>query len=58
MEYTHSQLDWWSLVWKRIFDLVVATIALIVFAIPMIIIAIVIKIDSKWPVIYKSKRVW
>ena len=58
MEYTHSQLDGWSLVWKRIFDLVVATIALIVFAIPMIIIAIVIKIDSKWPAIYKSKRVW
>ena len=58
MEYTHSQLDWWSLIWKRIFDLAVATIALIVFAIPMIIIAIVIKIDSKWPAIYKSKRVW
>ena len=58
MEYTHSQLDWWSLVWKRIFDLVMATIALIVFAIPMIIIAIIIKIDSKWPAIYKSKRVW
>ena len=58
MEYTHSQLDWWSLVWKRIFDLVMATIALIVFAIPMIVIAIIIKIDSKWPAIYKSKRVW
>ena len=58
MEYTHSQLDWWSLVWKRIFDLVMATIALIVFAIPMMIIAIVIRIDSKWPAIYKSKRVW
>jgi len=58
MEYTHSQLDWWSLVWKRIFDLIAATIALIIFAIPMIIIAIIIKIDSKWPAIYKSKRVW
>ena len=58
MEYTHSQLNWWSLIWKRIFDIVVATIALIVFAIPMIIIAIIIKIDSKWPAIYKSKRVW
>ncbi len=58
MEYTHSQLDGWSLVWKRIFDLVSATIALIIFAIPMIIIAIIIKIDSKWPAIYKSKRVW
>ena len=47
MEYTHSQLDGWSLVWKRIFDLITATIALIIFAIPMIIIAIIIKIDSK-----------
>jgi len=58
MEYTHSQLNWWSLIWKRIFDLVMAIIALIVFTIPMIIIAIIIKIDSKWPAIYKSKRVW
>ena len=58
MEYTHSQLDWWSLVWKRIFDLVISFIALIVLAIPMLIIAIIIKIDSKWPAIYKSKRVW
>ena len=58
MEYTHSQLNGWSLIWKRIFDLVMATIALILFAIPMIIIAIIIKLDSKWPAIYKSKRVW
>ena len=58
MEYTHSQLNGWALIWKRIFDLVAATIALIIFAIPMIIIAIIIKIDSKWPAIYKSKRVW
>ena len=58
MEYTHSQLNGWSLIWKRIFDLVAATIALIIFAIPMIIIAIIIKIDSKWPAIYRSKRVW
>ena len=58
MEYTHSQLDWWSLIWKRFFDITISIIALIVFAIPMIIIAIIIKIDSKWPAIYKSKRVW
>ena len=58
MEYTHSQLDWWSLIWKRIFDIVVSVIALIVFAIPMLIIAIIIKLDSKWPAIYKSQRVW
>ena len=58
MEYTHSQLNWWSLIWKRIFDIFASLIALIIFAIPMIIIAIIIKIDSKWPAIYKSKRVW
>ena len=58
MEYTHSQLDWWSLIWKRIFDLVVSFIALVILAIPMLIIAIIIKIDSRWPAIYKSKRVW
>ena len=58
MEYTHSKLDWWSLIRKRIFDVVVSFIALIILAVPMIIIAIVIKIDSKWPAIYKSKRVW
>jgi len=58
MEYTHSKLDWWSLIRKRIFDVVVSFIALVLLAVPMIIIAIVIKIDSKWPAIYKSKRVW
>ena len=58
MEYTHSQLDGWSLIWKRVFDIVVSIFALVVLAIPMAIIAIVIKLDSKWPAIYKSKRVW
>ncbi len=57
MEYTHSQLDWWSLVWKRIFDIVVSLLALLILGIPMIIIAIIIKLDSKWPAIYKSQRV-
>ncbi|MBQ5945061.1 sugar transferase [bacterium] len=47
MEYTHSQLDGWSLIWKRIFDIVVSFIALVILAIPMLIIAIIIKIDSK-----------
>ena len=58
MEYTSSQLNWWSLIRKRIFDIIVSFIALVILAIPMLIIAIIIKIDSKWPAIYKSKRVW
>ena len=43
-------------VFKRIFDLLISIMVLIVFAIPMIIIAIAIKIDSKGPVFFKQKR--
>lgn len=42
---------------KRGFDIVVATIMLIIFAIPMLIIAIMIKADSPGPVFYRQERV-
>lgn len=42
---------------KRIFDIVVGLILLIILAIPMIIIAILIKLDSKGPVFYRQERV-
>ena len=42
---------------KRIFDFVVALIMLIILAIPMIIIAAIIKIDSEGPVFYRQERV-
>lgn len=42
---------------KRIFDLFLSFIGIIVFASPMIIIAIAIKIDSKGPILFKQKRV-
>lgn len=42
---------------KRLFDLLLSTIAIIVFAIPMLIIAIVIKLDSPGPVFFKQKRI-
>jgi len=41
---------------KRIIDFTLATILLIIAAIPMLIVAIAIKIEDKGPVIYKSKR--
>lgn len=41
---------------KRIIDFILAVILLIIFAIPMIIVAICIKIEDRGPVIYKSKR--
>lgn len=46
-----------SLILKRIFDFIVALILLIILFIPMIIIAIMIKIDSKGPVFYRQERV-
>ena len=42
---------------KRGFDVVVAVIMLIILAIPMLIIAAVIKVDSPGPVFYRQERV-
>ena len=42
---------------KRGFDVVVATIMLVILAIPMVIIAIMIKTDSSGPVFYRQERV-
>ncbi len=42
---------------KRLFDIVLSLLGIIVLAIPMLIIAIIIKIDSPGPVFFKQKRV-
>ena len=42
---------------KRLIDLVLSTIGIIVLALPMLIIAIAIKIDDPGPVLFKQKRV-
>ena len=42
---------------KRFFDIILSLIGLIVAAIPMLLIAIAIKIDSKGPVISKQERI-
>ncbi len=41
---------------KRFFDIVISLMVLIVFAIPMLLIAVAIKLDSKGPVFFKQKR--
>lgn len=46
-----------SLVIKRIFDLIAASVMLILLSIPMLIIAIMIKLDSPGPVFYRQERV-
>ena len=41
---------------KRTFDITAATIAIVVFALPMIIVAIWVKVDSKGPFVFKQLR--
>lgn len=42
---------------KRLIDIIVSGIAIVVLAVPMLIIAVVIKIDDPGPVLFKQKRV-
>ena len=42
---------------KRLFDILIALFGLIIAAIPMLVIAIAIKLNSKGPVIFKQERV-
>ena len=46
-----------GLVAKRIFDIFVALIFIVILSLPMLVIAIIIKCTSKGPVIYKQVRV-
>lgn len=46
-----------QIILKRIFDFVIAVMFLIILAIPMVIIAVMIKIDSYGPVFYRQERV-
>ena len=46
-----------SLVLKRVFDLLGGCILLVVLAIPMAIIAVMIKLDSEGPVFYRQERI-
>jgi len=42
---------------KRLIDIVLSGVAIVVLAVPMLIIAIVIKIDDPGPVLFKQKRI-
>ncbi len=41
---------------KRMLDMIISSMLLVIFAIPMLIVAIAIKLEDGGPVIYKSKR--
>ena len=42
---------------KRIIDLVLSGVGIVVLAIPMLIVALLIKIDSPGPVLFKQERI-
>lgn len=46
-----------SLFWKRVFDIIVSLLMLIILSLLFLILAIAIKIDSKGPVFYRQERV-
>ncbi len=57
LEYKHSKLDGRSIIFKRLCDIVGSAILIIGTSPILLLIAIAVRIDSKGPAIYKSKRV-
>ena len=62
---TEEVRPYWEILWKkrrhlavkRAFDIFTASLLLLIAAIPMFIIAVMIKLDSKGPVLYRQERV-
>ena len=62
---TDEVRPYWEILWKkrrhlavkRAFDIVAALIFLVFAAIPMLVIAVMIKLDSKGPVLYRQERI-
>jgi lipopolysaccharide/colanic/teichoic acid biosynthesis glycosyltransferase len=47
LEYKHSKLDGWSIILKRIFDIIGSLLLIIVSSPLMLLVAIAIKIESR-----------
>ncbi len=57
LEYRPSPLEWrWSVI-KRLFDLFFSSILIVILSPVMLLVAILIKVDSSWPVLYRHLRV-
>ncbi len=52
-----NPLEGWRAIYKRTFDVCGASLALMVFAIPMLFIALAIKLTSSGPVLYRQQRI-
>jgi Undecaprenyl-phosphate glucose phosphotransferase len=53
---THSPQHGWNSFVKRIFDIIFSSFLILLFALPMLFIALVIKFTSKGPVFYRQER--
>ncbi len=56
IEYNHTSLEGWGKVAKRIVDIIGSLILIIILSPVFVIIAILVKIDSKGPVFFVQKR--
>ena len=57
LEYKPSQLDGRMLVFKRLFDIACAGVALVVLSPVFLVIAIMIRLETRGPIIYRQSRV-
>jgi len=57
LRFHPTPLDGWGAVYKRMMDSILATLALVLLAPLFLIIAILIKIDSRGPIFYGSRRI-
>jgi exopolysaccharide biosynthesis polyprenyl glycosylphosphotransferase len=57
LEILHSNITGWRIVFKRLFDILFASIFLISFSWLYAIVALFIKLEDKGPVFYKSERI-
>lgn len=53
---THSPQHGWNSVMKRAFDLAGAMVGVLIFAVPMIVLAVLIKLTSRGPIFYRQER--
>lgn len=56
-EITHTPLDGWNKILKRIFDIIASSILIILLSPIILIAAIAIRLESKGPIIFRNERI-
>jgi lipopolysaccharide/colanic/teichoic acid biosynthesis glycosyltransferase len=57
LRYKATELEWWSALIKRIFDIIVGSIMLILLSPLMILTALIIRLTTFWPALYIQDRI-